>query len=62
MGREFFKLKFYDVWFEVFGKKEDVLINLNLMKVIVVKDGKYFFCDFKMLMYNVLWKVVGKDG
>lgn len=61
-GRELLKPKFYDVWFEVSGKKEDVSTNLNSTKATVVKDGKHSFRDPKTSMYNVSRKVVGKDG
>lgn len=38
-GRELLKPKFYDVWFEVSGKKEAAVTNSNPTKITSVKDG-----------------------
>ncbi|KAG0589061.1 hypothetical protein KC19_2G288500 [Ceratodon purpureus] len=57
-GRELLKPKFYDVWFEVSGKKEAIVTNPNIAKTADVKDGG----DLKTVGQNASWKVVGKDG
>lgn len=61
-GRELLKPKFYDVWFEVSGKKEAILTNSTATKVTGVKDGGALVRDLKTPGHNVSWKVAGKDG
>jgi len=61
-GRELLKPKFYDVWFEVSGKKETLVTNSNSTKTTSVKDGGTLVRDSKTSGLNPSWKVVGKDG
>lgn len=61
-GRELLKPKFYDVWFEVSGKKEAIVTNSNSTKPTSVKDGAILVRDSKTPALNPSWKVVGKDG
>ena len=61
-GRELLKPKFYDVWFEVSGKKEALQPNTNSTKTLGVKDGGALVRDSKPPGSNASWKVPGKDG
>lgn len=61
-GRELLKPKFYDVWFEVSGKKEAIVTNSNTTKTTGAKDGGAQVRDLKAPGQNVSWKAVGKDG
>lgn len=61
-GRELLKPKFYDVWFEVSGKKQGIVTNSNSTKTGGVKDWGASSRDPKASGPNFSWKVVGKDG
>lgn len=61
-GRELLKPKFYDVWFEVSGKKQALLIKSSLAKAPNIREEGHIGHGSKSSGHGEPWRLVGKDG
>lgn len=61
-GRELLKPKFYDVWFEVSGKKQGILAKSSLAKAPNIREEGHIGHVSKSSGHDESWRLVGKDG